>query len=89
MSIKHLLIAAALSFSSTAVAGPIENGIRSGQLTRGEVSVLQQDQAALAHARRAAMADGRITARERARINALQRKLHRDTRALTHNRARR
>ena len=89
MTIKSLALAAALTFSSTALAGPIQYGAKSGKLTRGEIAVLQADRDALARAKKFAMADGRVTASERARIRALERKLKRDTRALMTNPARR
>jgi hypothetical protein len=89
MTFKSIAIAAALTFSSTALAGPISYGTQSGKLTRGETIVLIADKAALSRAKTAAMRDGRITARERAQIAALERKLMRDTRVLMNNRVRR
>jgi len=89
MTFKSIAIAAALTFSSAAVASPISYGTKSGKLTRGEASVLQADRAALAAAKRRALADGWISPRERAKLNALEWKLQRDTRVLMTNRVRR
>ena len=89
MTIKSIALAAALTFSSTALAGPIQHGAKSGKLTVGEIAVLQADRNALAAAKKRAKADGRVTPAERARIRALERKLRRDTRVLMNNPVRR
>jgi hypothetical protein len=50
----------------------IEQGLRSGQLTRDEVQRLHEGQREIRRMERRAMADGRITPREAARIEHAQ-----------------
>jgi hypothetical protein len=53
-------------------ASRIEQGIRSGQLTRAEAAKLKAEQARIAAMERAAERDGRVTRSEKARIQAAQ-----------------
>ncbi|MGW8205637.1 MAG: hypothetical protein ACWGMY_01610 [Hyphomicrobiaceae bacterium] len=50
----------------------IQQGIRSGELTRAEAAKLKAQQAQIRHLERKAERDGRNTRSERARINAAQ-----------------
>src|SRR5262245_5222930 len=49
----------------------IEQGIRSGQITRSEGYRLEQGERAIDQAQRRAMADGHVSAAERARIDRM------------------
>lgn len=50
----------------------IHQGVRSGELTRGEAVRLQKQQANIQQTKRAAKADGVVTKRERAQIHGMQ-----------------
>lgn len=50
----------------------IQQGLRSGQLTRGEYYKLESEQARIRHLERSAKADGYISPAERARLRSAQ-----------------
>lgn len=64
----------------------IHQGVRSGQLTRGEAHRLQAGERHIARMNQRAHADGRVTYRERARINRAQNRESRRIYRLKHNR---
>ena len=96
-----LAAAALLSLTaSLALAGPatprldqrevhqrvrIQQGVRSGQLTRGEAHRLRRGQRHVHRMERRAKADGRVTARERARLGHAQNVQGRRIARLKHN----
>lgn len=55
----------------------IERGIRSGQLTRGEVREIRGEQREIRQERRAYLSDGRLSGAERRDLRQDQRKLNR------------
>lgn len=64
----------------------IQQGVRSGELTRREANRLRFDQFQIRRQERRAEADGVLTARERFRINRNLNESSRDIRRLKHNR---
>lgn len=56
----------------------IQQGVRSGQLTRPEAHMLRAQQAKVRHYKQMAMADGRITRNERQLITRTQAQAHRN-----------
>jgi hypothetical protein len=64
----------------------IQQGVRSGELTRREANRLRHDQFQIRRLERRAEADGVLTARERFRINRNLNESSRDIRRLKHNR---
>lgn len=101
MTAKILLTGAALFVGATAMAMPaaadqidrrqskqahrIEQGIKSGQLTRFEAAKLKVQQAYIRSLERRAKADGHLSPAERARIAAAQKKAGRAIRAEKHD----
>jgi hypothetical protein len=67
----------------------IEQGFKSGQLTRGEKFRLHQDRMSYRQAKRIALRDGRITRSERRWLNSLKRQDSRRIYAMKHNSRRR
>ncbi|MEO5564363.1 MAG: hypothetical protein ABIR18_13035, partial [Chitinophagaceae bacterium] len=63
----------------------IHNGVKSGQLTRGEKFRLHKNEARYHHAKRRSMHDGRLTRGERKRLNHLKRHDSRRIYAMKHN----
>ncbi len=64
----------------------IHQGIRNGDLTRGEYGRLQRDQWRLRHAERSVRADGRVTWRERERLFRMRERASRHIYRARHNR---
>lgn len=64
----------------------IQNGVRTGQLTRGEAARLRGQQAKVRHYKTMAMADGRVTPRERMVINRAQKNASRNIYRQKHDR---
>src|SRR6476620_11583132 len=56
----------------------IYHGVRTGQITRGEMVRLEKEQAKIHHLKKCAKADGKVTRRERKYIN------HQEARASRH-----
>lgn len=67
----------------------IERGVRSGQLTRGEVRKIREEQRELRQERRAYLSDGRLSGSERRELRDDQRKLNRLIRRSKYDRDRR
>ncbi len=63
----------------------IKQGVKSGELTKGEIKRLEKEQAKIQHDKRAAKADGKVTPQEREKIRREQRKSSRDIYRLKHN----
>ncbi len=63
----------------------IRDGVRSGELTRGETRRLVAGQRHVARVERRAKADGHVTARERAHLNRAQNVQSRHIYRLKHN----
>lgn len=63
----------------------IQQGARSGELTRAETANAVQDQRHIRRAERRAKADGKVTKRERARLNHKQNKASRELRRNKHD----
>jgi hypothetical protein len=63
----------------------IKQGVKSGELTKGETVRLEKEQAKIQRDKKAAKADGRVTPRERQKIRAEQNKASRDIKRLKHN----
>ncbi len=83
-----LLLAGSMSYAQTATPKVtdrqvnqqkrIQQGIKSGELTKKEVAGLQAQQARIQGAKVAAKSDGVVTAKERAKINSMQNKASRN-----------
>ncbi len=56
----------------------IRQGVRSGQLTKGETKQLEKEQAKIQQNKVAAKADGNVSAQERAKLTREQNKASRD-----------
>ncbi len=63
----------------------IHQGVRSGQLTRGEAARLRAGQRHVHRVERRAKSDGVVTPRERARLNHVQNKQSRHIYRMKHN----
>jgi hypothetical protein len=63
----------------------IRQGVRSGQLTRGETRLLQREQAKIRHHKRLARADGVVTRWERKKLNREQNRASRHIYRAKHN----
>lgn len=63
----------------------IRQGVRSGELTKGEARNLRQEQKTIQAEKKMAKADGKVTAAERAQIRKDQNKASRDIYRLKHN----
>jgi len=63
----------------------IEQGVRSGQITRSEENRLEQGERAIDRAQRQAMADGHVTSQERARIDRMVQRENRDIYRQSHD----
>jgi hypothetical protein len=63
----------------------IKEGVKSGQLTKGEAKYLKQEQKEIRASKRAAKADGRVSNGERKMIKAEQNKASSDIYNLKHN----
>ncbi len=56
----------------------IEEGIKSGELTKNEVAHLRKEQASVAFTKRKAKSDGVVTRKERQRIQAKRANFHKE-----------
>lgn len=63
----------------------IRQGVKSGELTKGETRVLEKEQAKIQHDKKVAKADGKVTPQERRKIRREQNKASRDIKDLKHN----
>jgi hypothetical protein len=63
----------------------IRQGVRSGELTKGEAKNLRQEQKTIQAEKRMAKADGKVTPAERAKIRQDQNKASRDIYRKKHN----
>jgi hypothetical protein len=63
----------------------IKEGVKSGELTKGETRRLELEQAKIQHDKKAAKADGQVTPQERRKLTREQNKASRDIRRLKHN----
>ena len=63
----------------------IRQGVRSGELTRGEAKVLNREQRTIGQARKGALADGHIGPREARALSRMQNQASRDIFRLKHN----
>jgi hypothetical protein len=63
----------------------IRQGVRSGELTKGEARNLRQEQKTIQAEKKMAKADGKVTPAERAQIRKDQNKASRDIYRLKHN----
>ena len=63
----------------------IHQGVRSGELTRGEACRLERQQAHLQRSKRRAWSDGTLTRRERVRLEIQQDRLSRNIYRAKHN----
>jgi hypothetical protein len=67
----------------------VERGIRSGELTRGEVRHIRREEREIHQERRAYLSDGRLSPAERRDLRQDERRLNRTIRRDTHDRDRR
>jgi uncharacterized protein HemX len=63
----------------------IEQGVKSGELTKGETQHLEKEQAKIQSDKEKAKADGKVTPKERRKIKREQNKASRDIKRLKHN----
>jgi hypothetical protein len=63
----------------------IKQGVKSGELTKGETVRLEKEQAKIQRDKKAAKADGQITPQERQKLTREQNKASRDIYRLKHN----
>jgi len=63
----------------------IKQGVKSGELTKGETVRLEKEQAKIQMDKKAAKADGKVTTEERQNIRHKQKKASRDIKKLKHN----
>jgi len=63
----------------------IKQGVKSGELTKGETRKLEREQAKIQHDKKVAKSDGKITPQERRKIIREQNKANRDIYRLKHN----
>lgn len=63
----------------------IHEGVKSGEVTRGEAAKLRREQARIHQAERRARRDGNVTPAEKARIERMQNKASRDIYKAKHN----
>lgn len=63
----------------------IQQGVRTGELTRAETAEAVQDQRHIRRAERRAEADGQVTKRERARLHRKQNKASRELKRNKHD----
>jgi hypothetical protein len=65
----------------------IRQGVKSGELTRGEANKLRQEQKTIQAEKKMAKADGKVTPAERAQLRKDQNKASRDIYRMKHNNA--
>jgi hypothetical protein len=63
----------------------IQQGVKSGELTKGETRLLEKEQMKIQKDKKAAKADGVVTPQERRKILREQNKASRDIKRLKHN----
>ena len=63
----------------------IKEGVKTGQLTKGEAKYLHQEQKEIRNSKRVAKQDGKVTKGERTMIKSEQNKANRDIYRLNHN----
>jgi len=63
----------------------IRQGVKSGEITKGETRRLEKEQAKIQHDKKIAKADGKVTPQERQKIRREQNKASRDIYRLKHN----
>jgi hypothetical protein len=63
----------------------IKQGVRSGELTKGETLRLEREQAKIQHDKKVAKSDEKVTPNERRQIRHKQRRASRDIYRLKHN----
>jgi hypothetical protein len=63
----------------------IQQGVKSGELTKGETRVLEKEQVKIQKDKKAAKADGTVTPQERRKLLREQNKASRDIHRLKHN----
>ncbi len=92
-----ITLGAVLLMTSVASAAPpvtrqvkqnarINQGVKSGQLTRGETVRLRAQQVRIQNTKRRFKADGRFTPRERRKVNRMQNRANKNIYRLKHNR---
>jgi hypothetical protein len=63
----------------------IKQGVKSGELTKGETSTLEKEQAKIQSDKKEAKSDGKVTPQERRHLRREQKKASRDIYRLKHN----
>jgi hypothetical protein len=63
----------------------VQQGVKSGELTKGETLRLEKEQAKIQADKKEAKADGKVTPKERRHIKKEQNKASRDIKRLKHN----
>jgi hypothetical protein len=63
----------------------IQQGVKSGELTKGETRKLEREQAKVQHEKKEAKSDGKLTPQERRHITREQNKVNREINRLKHN----
>ena len=63
----------------------IKQGVKSGELTKGETRKLEKEQAKIQHDKKKAKSDGKVTPQERRKITREQNKASRDIKRLKNN----
>jgi hypothetical protein len=63
----------------------IKQGVKSGELTKGEAGKLEKQQAKIQHDKKVAKADGKVTPKERRKIRHEQNKASKDIKELKTN----
>jgi len=63
----------------------IRQGVKSGELTKGETRKLEKEQAKIQHDQKEAKSDGKVTPQERRKITREQNKASRDIKRLKNN----
>ena len=63
----------------------IKEGVKTGQLTKGEAKYLHQEQKEIRNSKRSAKKDGKVTKGERKMIKSEQNKANKDIYRLKHN----
>ena len=91
-----MMLLSGLLFADSALAGRVKKrqvrqkkrihqGVRSGELTRGETKALKKEQRRIQKAKRRARSDGKVTKKERARLEHMQDRSSRHIYRAKHN----